>query len=163
MTARTRRTAYAVEAVLIVDAAFHLLWATGSTWPAGSVRTLSYGLLGAEVSFAPRLLLALTALALTTLTVVHLRARVARGHRLYPLLQAGTLAFLAFVGLRALAGIAWGLGLGAPADHSTFYWLNLLLYTPLCLALAAAVLHIARSGTAPRPARAATGAALHSP
>jgi hypothetical protein len=150
LTARPVRLAYAVEAVLVVDAAFHLLWATGSTWPAANVRTLSYGLLGSEVSFAPGLLLALTGLALTTLAVIHSRARVERGHRLYPLLQAGTLAFLAFVTVRAAAGLVWILGIGAPADHADFYRLNLLLYTPLCLALAAAVLAIARSGTSTR-------------
>lgn len=166
MTTRHLRLAYAVEAVLTVDAAFHLLWATGSTWPASEVRTLSYALLGAEVSFAPGLLLALAGIALTTLAVIHARARIARGHRWYPLLQAGTLAFLAFVTVRAAAGLAWCFGIGEAADHATFYRLNLFAYTPLCLAMAAAVLTLARTGTKPLrgnagadPGRAPTGRA----
>lgn len=146
MTSRRLRLAYAVESALVVDAAFHLLWATGSTWPASDVRTLSYGLLGTEVSFAPGLLLALTGIALTTLAVIHGRARVERGHRLYPLLQAGTLAFLAFLCTRAMAGLVWGFGIGTPPDFPVFYWLNLLVYTPLCLAMAAAVFALSRSG-----------------
>ncbi|MDA1361155.1 DUF3995 domain-containing protein [Glycomyces luteolus] len=154
MTVRHRKLAYAVESVLIADAAFHLLWATGSTWPAADVRTLSYALLGAEVSFAPGLLLALAALALTTLAVIHCRARVERCHRLYPLLQAGALAFLAFVSVRALAGLIWALGVGAAADHADFHRLNLFAYTPLCLAMAAAVFTIVRSGAKPLRSRA---------
>jgi hypothetical protein len=145
MTARKRLLALGIEGVLVVDAAMHLLWLTGSTWPAGDVRALSYALLGMDVSFAPRVLLPLIALALTTLVVIHLRARTGRESRLYWPLQLGTLAFGAFVTARALAGIAWILGLGGPADHRQFYLLNLFAYTPLCLALAFAVLALART------------------
>jgi hypothetical protein len=149
MTDRPTRLAYAVEAALAADAAFHLLWATGSTWPASEVRTLSYALLGTEVSFAPGLLLALAGTALTTLALIHARARVTRDHRLYPLLQAGTLAFLAFLSLRGIAGLVWCLGIGTPPDYPAYYWLNLLLYTPLCLAMAAAVFALSRHGATP--------------
>ncbi len=150
MAARIRLLALGIEGVLVVDAAMHLLWATGSTWPAADVGTLSYALLGMDVSFAPRVLLPLVALALTSLAVIHLRARTDRDSRMYWPLQAGTLAFGAFVTARALAGIAWILGIGGPADHRQFYWLNLIAYTPLCIALAAAAFALAREGARSR-------------
>jgi 4,5:9,10-diseco-3-hydroxy-5,9,17-trioxoandrosta-1(10),2-diene-4-oate hydrolase len=149
LTSRPTRLAYAVEAALAADAALHLLWATGSTWPASEVRLLSYALLGAEVSFAPGLLLALAGTALAALALIHARARVTRDHRLYPLLQAGTLAFLAFLCFRGMAGLVWCLGIGTPPDYPAYYWLNLLLYTPLCLAMAAAVFAVSRHGAKP--------------
>lgn len=43
--------------------------------------------------------------------------------------------------LRASAGIYW---LFAKETGTAFYWLNLLLYTPLCAVLAVAALRVAR-------------------
>ena len=95
-------------------------------------------------------MLPLVVLALTSLAVIHLRARTDRDSRMYWPLQAGTLGFGAFVTARALAGIAWILGIGGPADHRQFYWLNLIAYTPLCIALAAAAFALAREGARSR-------------
>lgn len=61
---------------------------------------------------------------------------------------------LALGGLaRAVLGLVWTLGFGVQTS-TPFYWLNALLYTPLCLALFVAVV-VARGTAAPAdgPAR----------
>ncbi|MEU6860765.1 hypothetical protein AB0B28_18050 [Glycomyces sp. NPDC046736] len=53
MTSRVfRALAAALAVVFALDSAAHLLWTTGSTWPADDTRLPSYALLGSEVSFA---------------------------------------------------------------------------------------------------------------
>jgi 4,5:9,10-diseco-3-hydroxy-5,9,17-trioxoandrosta-1(10),2-diene-4-oate hydrolase len=143
---RIRRLAHAAAALLVLDALAHLLWAAGLTWPFGSIRDLSYALLGAELPFTAPVLLPLAALLLGAAAVVHYRAVLGRDHRAGPWLQLGILALTAAVSVRALAGLVWALDIGTPRTHSAFYWLNLLLYTPLCLLLAGALWLIARHG-----------------
>ncbi|HET6356403.1 DUF3995 domain-containing protein [Streptomyces sp.] len=144
-----RRTAAArtVAAVLTTDGLLHLFWTTGSHWPADNTKALSYAVLGADVPFTPPVLLPLAALLFTAAGLVTARARLGRGHRWGRLLQAGTIAVACGTAVRGLAGLAWAGGLRAGLDEaagSTFYWLNLALYTPLCLALTAAALRVAR-------------------
>ncbi|WP_129667246.1 DUF3995 domain-containing protein [Phytoactinopolyspora endophytica] len=145
---RTNPVAIAVAAVLGADALLHLYWATGATWPASDERSLSYGVLGYDVSFAPPVVLPLAVLLLTAAGVVLARVRLSLNHRWGKLLQLGTLAVGIGMAARGLAGIGWmmGLDVGAP-DGSAFHWLNPIVYTPLCVALAVACLHIARSRT----------------
>ncbi|NIK57883.1 DUF3995 domain-containing protein [Kribbella shirazensis] len=107
-------------------AALHVYWATGTTWPAGDERSLSLAVLGGPVSFRPAVVLplALLHLVLAAAILTSERWKVSR------LVVAGLAAGLA---ARATAGLVWITGAG---DMSTaFYWLNLLLYTPLCIAL----------------------------
>lgn len=149
---RTRRYRFAaavLAAAFTGDSAVHLLWATGSTWPADDKRLLSYALLGSEVSFAPSVLLPLAGLGAFTAAVVWLRVGLGRGHRFGPALQAGTLALFTFLCVRAMAGLVWAFGIGVPPDYPPFYWLNLLLYTPACIALAAAAFVVSREGARP--------------
>ncbi|MER5307971.1 DUF3995 domain-containing protein [Streptomyces sp. NPDC002773] len=131
------RAAALVASVLTADAALHLYWTTGATWPAADGRSLSYAVLGTDVPFTPPVLLPLAALLLTAAALVLAHAR--RPGNL--LLRAGTLAVAAGLSLRALAGIYW---LFAKETGTAFHWLNLLLYTPLCAVLAVAALRVAR-------------------
>jgi hypothetical protein len=130
------RPAILLAAVLGADALLHLYWATGSTWPAADEEALSYAVLGLDAPFTPAVVLPLAALLLTASGIVLAGAR--RPHRL---LRLGTLAVAAGLSLRAFAGLWW---LFAKDTGSAFYWLNLALYTPLCLLLAAAALRVAR-------------------
>lgn len=128
-----RRTVAGVHGVL---AALHVYWATGTTWPAGDERSLSLAVLGGPVSFRPGVVLPLAVLHLV------LAAAILTSERWKPsrLVVAGLAAGLA---ARATAGLVWITGAG---DLSTaFYWLNLLLYTPLCIGLCAADLKMLRA------------------
>ncbi|POX56147.1 DUF3995 domain-containing protein [Streptomyces sp. Ru71] len=131
------RAAVLVTSVLGADALLHLYWTTGATWPAADDGSLSQAVLGTDVPFTPPILLPLVAVLLTGATCV--LARVLRPRR--PVLRLGTLAVAAGLSLRALAGVYW---LFAKETGTTFYWLNLVLYTPLCAALAVAALRVAR-------------------
>jgi len=64
-----------------------------------------------------------------------------------------------------VAGIAWALGARTGLDDpgSTFLRLNVAVYTPLCLAMAACALHVARSGLPDRPQRLMNGVSTMRP
>ncbi|TCC62029.1 alpha/beta fold hydrolase [Kribbella pittospori] len=120
-----------------VLALVHVYWATGATWPASSERSLSMAVLGGPVSFRPGIVLPLAALH------VLLGAAVLTSDRfkLSRFVVGGVVAGLA---ARATAGLVWALGVGT--DTSTaFYWLNLLFYTPACIALCVADLKLLRT------------------
>src|SRR4051794_3332403 len=100
----------------ILLAAVHIYWATGATWPAPDERSLSRGVLGMEVSFAPQVVLPLAALHLLLAFAVLRSDRVA----LARLVVGGLVLGLA---ARAALGLVWAFG-----DTGTaFYWLNLFL------------------------------------
>ncbi|WP_225835168.1 DUF3995 domain-containing protein [Streptomyces sp. NK08204] len=123
-----QRAGRAVAGLLAVDGLAHVYWATGLTWPAPDQRALSLAVIGAVVPFAPRVVLPL-ALVLFSATAAVLARAYGRGGRF-----AGLVSFAVAAGLlvRGLAGLVWALGIGNGAGP-VFYWLNLLLYTPLCL------------------------------
>ncbi|KAB2358386.1 DUF3995 domain-containing protein [Actinomadura montaniterrae] len=129
-------------AVLGLDAALHVYWMTGRTWPARDVTTLSLGLLNAEVPFTPRVLAPLVAVLTAGAVAVPARAGLILTGVPGWIPAAGTVAVAAGVALRAGAGVVWALGVGARRD-SAFYRLNLAVYTPLCLVLTAATLRVA--------------------
>jgi hypothetical protein len=108
----------------ILLAAVHIYWATGATWPAPDERTLSRAVLGTEVSFAPQVVLPLAALHLA------LAFAVLRSDR-YPLARLVVGGLVIGLAARAAVGLVWAFG----DTGSAFYWLNLFLYTPACLAL----------------------------
>ncbi|MGW1183123.1 DUF3995 domain-containing protein [Streptomyces drozdowiczii] len=157
MSLTTRTAALAVAAVLTADGLLHVLWSTGSTWPAGDARALSYAVLGIDAPFTPPVVLPLAAALFGGAALVTARARLGRTHRLGRLLQAGTLAIACGTALRGLAGIGWAVGLHTGLDAAsgdTFQLLNRALYTPLCLLLSAAALRVAagKDTAAPRTA-----------
>ncbi|TDW81684.1 uncharacterized protein DUF3995 [Kribbella pratensis] len=117
-------------------AAVHVYWATGASWPASDERSLSLTVLNTQVSFGPRVVLPLAALHLLLAGAVLTSAR----WRLSRLVVVGLVAGLA---ARAAVGLVWITG---AIDTSTaFYWLNLFLYTPACVALCVADLKLLRA------------------
>jgi hypothetical protein len=133
--------AIVVAAVLGLDAVVHVYWLTGRTWPARDVRALSRVVLNAEVPFTPRVLLPLIVVLIGGAGAVLARADLLGGW--LPgwlpgwVPTVGTLAVAAGAFLRGGAGIVWAAGIGASRD-TAFYRLNLIAYTPVCLALGGA-------------------------
>ncbi|MEU4294532.1 alpha/beta fold hydrolase [Kribbella sp. NPDC026596] len=118
-------------------AAVHVYWATGATWPAPDERTLSIAVLGGPVSFSPGVVLPLAALHLMLAAAVLTSERL----KVSRLVVAGVAGGLA---ARTTAGIVWACGVGTETS-TAFYWLNLLVYTPLCIALCLADLSLLRT------------------
>ncbi|MEV0839200.1 DUF3995 domain-containing protein [Actinocatenispora sera] len=135
----------AVASVLAADGGLHTFWAvSGSPWPAHDHRTLSAGLLDMQVPFTPAVLVPLAVLLFGGAALVAARAGLlgAVGRRLPRWLPyLATLAVTGGTAVRVAAGFGW-LVTADPA--STFFRLNLAVYTPLCLLLAAAGLVLLR-------------------
>ncbi|MFI7111358.1 DUF3995 domain-containing protein [Nonomuraea sp. NPDC050227] len=123
---------------LLTDAAAHLYWLTGRTWPAGDVSSLSLAVLNFEVPFTSRVLVPLVVVlgAGAAAVLVCSRGRGCLPARLVTAaVAAGTL-------VRAAAGLVWIAGVGADTG-TPFYWLNLFLYTPVCVFMATAAALVA--------------------
>ncbi|MEY9962253.1 hypothetical protein ABIA33_000274 [Streptacidiphilus sp. MAP12-16] len=140
---RTHTKGVVVATVLTVDAAIHLYWTTGATWPAASQQSLSQAVLNLDGKFTPPVLLPIAGLLLTGATLLLARAN-GRGGRPAALVSAAVAGGLA---VRGAAGLVWITGFGADTS-SPFYWLNLLAYTPACLTLAPLALSVARGDAA---------------
>jgi hypothetical protein len=133
-----RRLGVAIAAVLAADALLHLYWATGARWPATSEYALSVAVLGFSVDFRPGLLIPLALVLLAGAGTV--LALVFRPHWLW---RVGTGVVTAGLLVRGLLGVVWAVpAFGSVPDG--FYWVNLALYTPLCLALGAAGVRLVR-------------------
>lgn len=147
-----KAAAVVVATVLGVDALFHAYWMTGRTWPARDVRTLSKVVLNADVPFTPRVLAPLVAILTAGALAVLARAGLLNAWLPQWMPEwvpfAVTLAVALGTFLRFAAGIVWALGIGA-RPGSTFYLLNVALYTPLCLVLCGAAMLVLANG---RPA-----------
>ncbi|GAA4977183.1 hypothetical protein GCM10023205_50720 [Yinghuangia aomiensis] len=143
--AARRRAGAAVASLLVGDAVLHAVWATGVTWPADSTATLSQGLLNADVPFTPQVLLPLVAVLTTAATCVYAHAHAWGGARIRALTHLVTGAVAVGLTVRAIAGVAWAFGIGADSG-STFYRLNLLVYTPVCIGFGYAAARLARGG-----------------
>jgi hypothetical protein len=137
-----------VAGVLGADCLLHLFWAsTGSFWPATTEKSLSRGLLNADFAFGPSVLYPLAAILFVAALMVLTRAGLLRGFvaRLPAWLpQLVTMGIGAAVLIRAIAGIAWIIGIDSSTTMS-FYWLNLFLYTPACMVMFAACVVVLRS------------------
>ncbi|MDX3226261.1 DUF3995 domain-containing protein [Streptomyces sp. ME19-01-6] len=145
-----RRSGQAVATLLAFDGLLHLYWTTGLTWPASDDRALSLAVLGSEVPFTPPVLLPLATLLFTAAAAVWGRARGRGGRRAQRLLGLVTLAVAVGLLVRGLAGLVWACGVGDGAGPA-FYWLNLLLYTPVCLSFGVAAARLAGGGAVPLP------------
>lgn len=148
MNERTKQCAgTVVAAVLAADGLLHAYWATGRTWPASGPQVLSQAVLNSDIRFRPVIVGPLACLLFSAALLVLARVRrLGRLGRCIPdsflqlVMQVVTVGLL----LRGVAGIGWVLGLGANPP-TLFYKLNLLVYTPVCLALFAATVAAARS------------------
>ncbi|MBW5481708.1 DUF3995 domain-containing protein [Streptomyces bambusae] len=130
---RRLRAGRALAALFAVDGLVHLYWATGLTWPAPGERALSLAVLGTVVSFAPRVVLPLAVLGLVASAALYARGRGRGGWFAAAAAWAVTAGLLA----RGLLGLVWASGIVDASAGPAFHWLNLLLYTPLCLFFAA--------------------------
>lgn len=146
-----------VASVLTVDGGLHTFWAvSGSPWPAHNHHALSAALLDLQAPFTPPVLVPLAVLLFGGAALVAARAGLlgAPGRRLPGWLPyLATLAVTGGTAVRAAAGFGW-LVTADPA--STFFRLNLVAFTPLCLLLAAAGLVLLRRER-PDPAAAKPG------
>lgn len=133
-TQLARRASISVTAVLATDAALHVYWMTGATWPAGDDRSLSIAVLGFVAPFTPRILIPLALMLSGAAFVVWRAAR--SEHRIFRLgaLVVG-LALAAQVPLR----VAWSF-----TGTGLFHTLNVALYLPLCAILAVCAFLVAR-------------------
>jgi 4,5:9,10-diseco-3-hydroxy-5,9,17-trioxoandrosta-1(10),2-diene-4-oate hydrolase len=128
--ARTR-AALVVAAVLLADAVLHVWWSIGGTWSADGPDSLSVAVLGLQLPVSTGVLLSLAALLSCAAAVVMLRARSRPGRFWRRLWGIGTAVVLAGLLLRASLGVVWLFGYSPPR----FFWLNALLYTPVCVLL----------------------------
>ncbi|MEV5570310.1 DUF3995 domain-containing protein [Spirillospora sp. NPDC052269] len=134
---RRRATGRAVATLLAVDGLFHLYWTTGLTWPAADDRTLSLAVLGSEVPFTPRVLLPLVVLLFGAAAGVLTFARGPSRRRVRQASALVTFGVTTGLLVRGLVGVVWIFG--APdGSGPVFHRLNLLLYTPVCLAFGTA-------------------------
>ncbi|WP_329001633.1 alpha/beta fold hydrolase [Kribbella sp. NBC_00709] len=117
----------------VLLAAVHIYWATGATWPAPDERSLSRAVLGVQASFAPQVVLPLAVLHLLLAFAALRSDRSAIGRAVVASVAAGLAA-------RVALGLVWLFTNAGTA----FYWLNLLLYTPACIALCVADLRLLR-------------------
>lgn len=133
------RAGITVAAVLAADALVHVYWMTGATWPARDPVALSFAVLNFEVPFTPRGLLMPFTLLVAGSALMLVRAGRVR--------WLGVRAVAAGLLVRGVAGLVWALGIGT-STGDPFYWLNLLVYTPVCWALFAATVIAGTKGTA---------------
>lgn len=117
--------------VLLLDAGLCVWWSIGTVWSANGPGSLSVAVLGLQVPLRPGALLSLAALLSGAAVVVVLRARSRPGGYWHRVWGAGTVVLLAGLLLRALLGVAWLFGYLPPL----FFWLNALVYTPVCALL----------------------------
>ncbi|MGH2494885.1 MAG: DUF3995 domain-containing protein [Ktedonobacteraceae bacterium] len=147
-----QRAGMVVAAVLAADGLLHAYWATGRTWPASDPKSLSEAVLNVNIVFGPLNVGPLAGLLLCAALLVLARVhRLGVLGRLIPdtLLQVVIVVVAVGLLLRGLAGIGWVVGLGANPG-TTFYKLNLLVYTPTCLMLFVAAVAASRSERAKR-------------
>ncbi len=142
---RKERAGMLIAAVLAADGLLHAYWTTGAIWPAHDARSLSQAVLNTDIPFTPIVVGPLACLLLLAMLTA-----LARVHRLGGLgrrvpdrlLQVGILIIAAGLLVRGVAGI----GMALRGDAGTlFYRLNVVLYTPTCLALFAAAIAASRA------------------
>lgn len=134
----------------------HALWAAGSPFPAQSFSDLQAAVFPGEAFPAPLVTLAVAlalfagsvAAALRTLDLN--RSRQARSR----LLRLGVYGLAAVFALRGVVGMvlsaSWLVSNGWGGREAVFYQLDVVAYSPLCLALAAASFVLARQARVPR-------------
>lgn len=135
--ARLRPVSTLTAATLAAVAAAHVAWAGGSTWPYADGTTLTRSVLGVPDStdFPPPGLTVAVAGALATAAVAAV-ARTSRRPRARQLARLVTMPAAAVLAVRGIGGYAQSL-LAPGAATPEFTRNDLLIYSPLCLALAA--------------------------
>lgn len=133
--------------VLGAIGALHAAWALGSTFPAADAASLARAVVGGD-TFPSAAASAVVAGLLGTATVV-IAARsfpqTRLGRRLPGLVtRPGVVVIGAVLALRGAGGLIVS-ALGTPATAATFRVLNFVAFSPLCIALAAALARLERT------------------
>lgn len=137
-TDNRRRAAGAAAGVLAAAAAVHAAWASGLTFPASSSRELAELVVGdrSRMPAAPVTWAVAGGLAVAAWGI----AERTRARRLPPPWErwvcTGLRLVVILLALRGAGGFVWSAFGLADETHRFRFW-NLVLYSPLCLALAA--------------------------
>ncbi|WP_428829104.1 DUF3995 domain-containing protein [Corynebacterium doosanense] len=136
--ARRRPVAIPTATVLVGTGVLHAAWGAGASWPADDRSTLAHCVIGTERVPGPipcsivAILLGVTAAATTARVAPELDRRPHTTGLLDVFLQCAA----AILALRGISGIVWAV-FGRPSSTATeFHRANLMVYSPLCLALA---------------------------
>lgn len=132
---RDRYPRAGLGAALFADGAVHAYWATGAVWPAQDEASLSSAVLGLLVPFSPGVVLPLAGLLWVCGGLILLGGRGTNPLLLRVMCRAVTMAVTVALATRAGLGVLWATGIdgvGAPE----FFWVNLLVSTPLSVLLA---------------------------
>ncbi|MFC7625794.1 DUF3995 domain-containing protein [Microlunatus sp. GCM10028923] len=156
---RRRRVLAGVTAgALAAIGGLHAAWGVGVSWPARDRVSLAHQVVGSERVPPPAACFAVTG-ALTAAGALVL-ARTSTDDRARWLGHLGTAGIAAVLGLRGLGGLV-GSGL-LRTGHPEYRRRDVAVYSPLCLALAAAVIMVRRvpgSSAAARPGSGRPGRA----
>lgn len=130
--------------VLGAIGAIHLAWAFGSTFPSADAQSLARMVVGGNTFPSKAASATVAGLLGVASTLVAARARpmTPLGHQAPTVVtRPGVLGIAVVLGLRGAGGIVAS-ALGVPPTTSKFRWLNLVIYSPLCLGLAAAIVRM---------------------
>jgi Protein of unknown function (DUF3995) len=142
--ARGEQSGVCAAIVLGAIGLLHAAWGAGLTFPAADATSLAKAVVGGSTFPSPVDCFVVAALlaAATTLVLSRAKPQSTVGKAIPPLVSRfGSSAVAGVLAARGLGGLVVG-ALGVPRTTSTFRVLDLVLYSPLCLALAAAVLRI---------------------
>jgi hypothetical protein len=131
---RKHRTATVTASALAAIGGLHMLWGAGSTWPAASSRDLARLVVGTDTFPPPAACLAVALLLGAAATVVQ-QSTTNQPKLGLPFARIGTATVAGVLGLRGIGGFVASGVLGRAADLPFRRW-DLLLYSPLCVALA---------------------------
>lgn len=142
---RTGARAGTVAAVVLGGiSALHVAWAFGSTFPAADAQSLARTVVGGNTFPSPGASAMVAGLLGIASGLVAARAHPATsfGRSLPPVVtRLGMLGVAVVLGVRGAGGITFS-ALGIPQTTSTFRVLDVVLYSPLCLGLAKAIMRM---------------------
>ena len=127
--------------------ALHAAWALGSTFPSADAQSLARTVVGSETfpSAAASATVAALLGAATFIAAARSFPRTRLGRRIPGLItRPGIVVIAAVLVLRGAGGLLSS-AIGVPTTSSSFRTLNLVAYSPLCLALAAALARLEKS------------------
>jgi Protein of unknown function (DUF3995) len=142
-----QRVGTATAATLAAIGGLHFAWGLGSSFPAPSRRSLARAVIGANSVPSATSCASVAGLLGAAATLVYARANPDSpiGRKVPPPLpRLGVLAAATVLGIRGAVGLIGG-ALGFPRTTDIFRVLNLVVYSPLCIALAAAILRTEKS------------------
>jgi hypothetical protein len=141
-----QRAGLAAAGALAAVGAIHLAWGAGVTFPAADAAALARAVVGGNTfpSTVDCIVVATLLASATAIVVARAKPRSALGKLLPPIMTSvGSNAVAGVLATRGVAGVAMSV-VGLPHTTPMFRLLDLVLYSPLCLALALAIRRIDR-------------------